>query len=101
MLGQANLERARVLAVTTRDVSSAEATVAAARRMAPRLNIVVRGADVASHLALQEAGATEVVHAEFEVGLEFVRHTLHRYGLSLQEIEAGLARRRQDYYTFG
>ena len=101
VLGQANLERAWVLAVTTRDISAAQAVVMAARRMVPGLDVIVRGADVRSHLALQEAGATEIVHAEFEVGLEFVRHTLHRFGVSTMEIEAGLGRRRRDYYTSG
>jgi CPA2 family monovalent cation:H+ antiporter-2 len=101
VLRQASLERARVFAITTRDLSSTQAAVTIARRLAPRLNIVVRGGELPSHLALQEAGATEVVHAEFEVGLEFVRHTLNRFGVSLIEIEAALARRRRDYYTFG
>jgi len=45
------------------------------------------------------AGAAEVVHAEFEAGLEFVRHTLHRYGVSGPEIEALLSGRRRDYYA--
>lgn len=101
VLELAQLERARVLAVTLSDAAQGEAVVMAARRLNPRLDIVVRGADVESHLRLRRLGASEVVHAEFEVGLEFVRHTLHRFGVPSQEVQAFLARRRRDYYARG
>jgi len=44
-------------------------------------------------------GAAEVVHPEFELGMEFVRHTLHRFGVPSLEVQALLARRRRDYYA--
>ncbi len=47
---------------------------------------------------LLEAGAAEVVQPEFEAGLEFVRHTLHRYGVDRTQIQAALARRRRDFH---
>lgn len=97
VLEQAELERARVLAVTLSDAAQSEAVVTMARAMNPRLDIVARGGDEESHLRLRQAGASEVVHAEFEVGMEFVRHTLHRFGVPSQEIQAMLARRRRDF----
>lgn len=99
VLEQAYLERARVLAVTLSDAAQVEAVVAAARSINPKLDIVARGGEVESHLRLRHMGAAEVVHAEFEAGMEFVRHTLHRFGVPSQEVLALLARRRRDYYT--
>jgi CPA2 family monovalent cation:H+ antiporter-2 len=99
VLEQAGLERARVLAVTLADTVQGQAVVAAARRINPGLNVVARGGKLESHLRLREVGAAEVVHAEFEVGMEFLRHTLHRFGVPSQEVQALLARRRRDYYT--
>jgi len=99
VLEQTRLERARVLAITTSDLAQARAAVVSARQINPRLDVIVRGADVEGHFDLQQAGAAEVVHAEFEAGLEFVRHTLHRFGVSAPEIQAMLSRRRHDYYA--
>jgi CPA2 family monovalent cation:H+ antiporter-2 len=98
VLEQAELHRAQVLAVTLADPSHGEAVATAARRINPKLDVVVRGGDMASRIRLNRAGAAEVVHPEFEVGMEFVRHTLHRFGVSGQELQLLLARRRRDYY---
>ncbi|HXG41330.1 MAG TPA: cation:proton antiporter [Dehalococcoidia bacterium] len=99
VLEQAQIGRARVLAVVQADPASAEAVVAAARRMAPEVDIVARGAGPESHRSLRALGADEVVHPGFEAGLEFVRHTLHRLGVSSAEVQAYLQRRRRDYYA--
>ena len=99
VLEHAVLERARVLAVTLPDTAQGQAVVAAACQINPRLDVIARGGEVESHLSLRQAGASEVVYAEFEAGLEFVRHTLHRFGISREEVQALLARRRRDYYT--
>ena len=99
VLEQAELERARVLAVTLADTAHGQAVVAAARQINSKLDVVARGGEVESHLRLRQVGAAEVVHAEFEVGMEFVRHTLHRFGVPSQEVQAMLARRRREYYT--
>ena len=99
VLEQTRLERAKVLVITTSDLAQARAAVVSARQINPRLDVIVRGADVEGHFDLQQAGAAEVVHAEFEAGLEFVRHTLHRFGVSAPEIQAMLSRRRHDYYA--
>jgi monovalent cation:H+ antiporter-2, CPA2 family len=97
VLEQADVERARVLAVTTPDVSQAERIVTLARQMNPRLDIVARAEAEEAHLRLRQVGVSRVVGAEFEVGMEFVHHTLHRFGIPSQEVQALLARRRRDY----
>jgi len=96
VLEQAQLERARVLAITVSDMAQAEFTVAAARQINPRLDIVVRAANQFAHQRLSQTGAAHVVHGEFEVGMELLRHTLHRFGLSSQEVQAVISRRRSD-----
>jgi CPA2 family monovalent cation:H+ antiporter-2 len=98
ILDHCRLERARVLAVTIPDAAVARAAVAYARRVNPRIDVVIRAAQPVARESLREVGAAEVVAPEFEAGLEFVRHTLHRYGVSTLEIQAFLARRRIDYY---
>jgi|DewCreStandDraft_2_1066082.scaffolds.fasta_scaffold00472_4 CPA2 family monovalent cation:H+ antiporter-2 len=97
VLERAAVGQARVVAVTLPDVYAAETVVANARRLAPRADIIARGGGPESHQLLRRLGANEVVHPEFEAGLELVRHTLHRLGLSTLEIQALLQRRRRDY----
>ncbi|MDZ4277562.1 MAG: cation:proton antiporter, partial [Dehalococcoidia bacterium] len=96
VLGVCALDRARVLAVTIPDPAAARLVLPLARRMNDQLDIIVRGRGSEDRDALRDAGAGEVVQPEFEAGLEFVRHTLHRYGVDRTQIQALLARRRRD-----
>ncbi len=92
------ITRARVLAITVPDPAAAQLTLTHAKRINPRLDVIVRGLGVEDHQRLLGAGASEVVHPEFEAGLEFVRHTLHRFGVDSTQVQAVLARRRRDFY---
>jgi monovalent cation:H+ antiporter-2, CPA2 family len=98
VLAHAGLERARGLACTVPDAGSAEAIVRAARSVYPRIDVIARARDAAALPQLRTAGATEVVYPEFEAGLEFIRHILHRYGVSLAEIQALLQAQRTAQY---
>jgi CPA2 family monovalent cation:H+ antiporter-2 len=95
VLEQASLDRARVLVVTAHDVRQAQAIVGAARRVNTRVDIISRGGSEESARGLLEAGASQVVEPELEAGLEFLRHTLHRMGMSSLEIQAALRGRRR------
>jgi len=98
VLQAAGIQQARVFAIAVPDPLATEAAVRIARRLNPVLDIIAR-ADRRVHVQrLAEAGATEVVHPSFEAGLEMVRHTLHRYGVGIQEIQALISARRLDYY---
>lgn len=98
VLRAAGIEQARVFAVAVPDPLAAETAIRLARRLNPTLDIIAR-ADRRIHVRrLAEAGATEVVQPTFEAGLEMVRHTLHRFGVGIQEIQALLSARRMDYY---
>jgi CPA2 family monovalent cation:H+ antiporter-2 len=98
VLEQCHLETAQVLAVTVPELVAAQLAVANARSINPGLDIIARGRGPDSHAILKEAGAIEVVHPEFEGGLEFVRHGLRSYGVDSIQIASALARRRVDYY---
>ncbi|MCI0855430.1 MAG: cation:proton antiporter [Chloroflexi bacterium] len=89
---------ARLVAVTLSEPAAAEAIVRRAKEINPRVDVVVRAEGGQERITLMEAGAEEVVHPELEAGLEFVRHTLHRFGVDNTQIRALLSRRRRDIY---
>jgi len=96
VLEQAALERARVLVVTTSDPSMVEGIVITSRELNPRIDVVAHGAFEEGRHRLRELGVSQIVNAEFELGIQFVRHTLHRFGLSNAEVQAIVSRRRRD-----
>jgi len=99
VLAHANLEQARVLAATMPDARAAALVARHARAANRRLNIVARAQSAEDVDRLYQAGADEVVHPQFEAGLEFVRHALHHYGVAAREIELITGRRREAHYT--
>ena len=98
VLRHAVLDRARGLVVTIPDGRTTEGVVRAARSLAPRLDVIARARDTAAVAELQTAGSAEVVYPEFEASLEMIRHILHRYGVSLLEIQGLLQSRRTSQY---
>jgi CPA2 family monovalent cation:H+ antiporter-2 len=100
VLNACALENARVLAVTVPDPAAVESIVAHAKHLNADLDITVRGRAQEDHDALLKAGAAEVVSPEFEAGLEFVRHTLHRYGVDRTQIQVMLTHRRREFYRW-
>jgi CPA2 family monovalent cation:H+ antiporter-2 len=99
ILEQASVETAQVLVVTVYDARQAQAIVREARRINERLDIISRGGGEEVTRVLLEAGASRVVEPELEAGLEFLRHTLHRMGLSNMEIQAILRGRRRRFVS--
>jgi CPA2 family monovalent cation:H+ antiporter-2 len=99
VLQQAAAERARVVAVTMSNAAQAEDVIREARAINPRIDIVARGGGPESHRRLRELGASEVVHGDLELGLEFSRHSLHRLGVSSREIQMILGGRRSRYLS--
>ena len=98
VLEACHLEDARLLAVTFADPAGAELILTTARRVNPQLDVIARVRSEEDYRALLAAGAAEVVQPEFEAGLEFLRHTLHRYGVDRTQIQAILQRRRRSVY---
>ncbi len=87
ILARAELERAKVLVVTLPDPIAAKLAVANARRINPRLDVVARVHRDEDTEVLRSLGVAEMVRPELEAGLEVIRHTLHRFGLTMQEIQ--------------
>ncbi len=87
ILARAGLEKARVMVVTFPDPIAAKLAVANARKINPRLDIVARVHRDEDTNLLRESGVAEMVRPELEAGLEIIRHTLHRFGLTSQEIQ--------------
>ena len=98
VLEQANLGRARVFVVTLPDTLEAQRTIRLALRINSRLDVIARASTHADLLLLRDSGAREIVEPKFEAGLEIVRHTLHRFGISSTEIAYQVSRLREQHY---
>ncbi len=98
VLKQARVDQAKVLAVTTPDLPTAEAITREGRRLNKELEIVTRSSDVRAIRALRQAGAGNVVQPEIEAGLEFIRRTLRAYGVSGVELQSLINGRREKHY---
>ena len=86
ILAQAELGKAKVLVVTFPDPIATRLAVENARRINPRLNVVARIHGDEDAEVLRKLGVAELVRPDLEAGLEIIRHTLHRFGLTTQEI---------------
>lgn len=96
VLAQGGLERARVLIVSFADPIATKLIVRNARRINRRLDIVARAYGDEETKVLRAQGASEVVRPDLEVGLEIIRHTLHRFGMTPQEIQYVLSKLREE-----
>lgn len=96
VLVETRLEKARVLVVGFPDPIATKLIVQNARKINHRLDIVARAYGDEEMAALRAYGAAEVVRPDFEVGLEIIRHTLHRFGMSPQEIQFMVSKLREE-----
>lgn len=97
-LAQTLPERASLAVVALPDSGATELTVRMLRHLAPDLPIVVRvhrGIDIPR---MRSAGATTVIHAEFEAGSEMVRQGLERLGVGEKAIHTYLDAIRERRY---
>jgi voltage-gated potassium channel Kch len=90
-----------MVAITFAGPTVAKTVISYVKTHNPRINVVVRGRSPLDYRELIDAGATEVVQAELEAGLEFVSHALRFYGVDRTQIQAFLARRRGVAYDLG
>jgi CPA2 family monovalent cation:H+ antiporter-2 len=98
VLKQAKVDQAKVLAITTPDLTTAEAITREGRRLNKDLEIVTRSSDLRAVRALHQAGAGNVVQPEIEASLEFIRRTLRAYGVSGVELTSLINGRREKHY---
>ncbi len=98
VLDYAGIRQARVLVVASVDMVSTPAAIRYARKINPSIAIVTRAQAASEVERLWSAGANEIVQPEFEAGLECVRLVMRRYGVSAQETNAIVGRRRAAHY---
>jgi CPA2 family monovalent cation:H+ antiporter-2 len=98
VLKQARVDQAKVLAVTTPDLPTAEAITREGRLLNKDLEIITRSSDLRAIRALRQAGAVNIVQPEIEAGLEFIRRTLRAYGVSGVELQSLINGRREKHY---
>ena len=87
ILSRAVLDKAKVLVITFHDPTATELTVRNALKINPKLDVVARVHFDDEAQTLRTLGVAELVRPEYEAGLEIVRHTLHRFGLTGPEIQ--------------
>jgi CPA2 family monovalent cation:H+ antiporter-2 len=97
-LKQANLGEAKVLAITTPDIVTAEAATRAACRVNPNVEIITRSGETWAIHQLKQAGASAVVQPEIEASLEFIRRSLRAYGVNGVELQSVINGRRNMHY---
>jgi CPA2 family monovalent cation:H+ antiporter-2 len=95
ILAHVGLDKARVLICTIPDYKAEELTARNAKNINPKLDIVARVQRDKDIELLKDIGVTELVLPFFEGGLEMIRHTLHRFGMSTTEIQYILNQLRQ------
>lgn len=98
-LAAAGLERARVLVITIDDRHAAEATVHAARAVAPNVAILARARDFDHSAALGKAGATDTVPEAIEASLQLAAQVLRESAVTPERIDGALERLRHDNYS--
>ncbi len=89
VLAQAELERARLLIVTSSDAHETRLIVERAREGHPDLDIVVRTHSDQEAAYLHSLGPrVQPVHGERELAVQMARYALRRFGVSATEAEA-------------
>lgn len=95
VIARCHLERARVLVIAVSDPQVVGLAIQNALRVAPRLDIVAR-VPPGFRVVTDGQARLELVEPKFEAGLEIVRHTLQRFGLTSQETQLILTSLRQN-----
>lgn len=98
VLEHAGVRNARVLVVASVDLVSTPAAIRYARKVNPSIAIVTRAQSSSEVEFLRASGANEIVQPEYEAGLECIRYVMRRYGVSAQETNAIVGRRRAAHY---
>lgn len=99
VLHHARITSAAVLVVAVNDPVATRRVTVAARRMNPRLHLIVRTPYVAEVEELFALGADQVIPEEFETSVEIFSRVLNRYRVPRETIGAFVADIRQGGYA--
>jgi monovalent cation:H+ antiporter-2, CPA2 family len=99
ILQHVNLRQARILVVVISDAAAAHRITDVARRVNPKIYIVVRTRFIQEIGPLMDTGANEVIAEEFETSVEIFSRILSRYLLPEEEIHRFVEEIRSDGYA--
>ena len=92
------IQSARVIAVVISDPSAVRAITAVARKLNPKVHIVVRTRFLGEVDALRRLGADDVIPEDFETSIEIFSRVLGHYLVPRQTIERFVNSIRHEYY---
>lgn len=98
MLIRACIEAARVIVLAISDPTATRHTVVLARKLHPRIEIIVRTRYVTELEDLRQLGADEVVPEEFETSIQIAYRVLQEYEVPHEEINTLIEGVRQEGY---
>lgn len=98
ILKHANVEEARCLVIVINDPAATARITWLARKLNPRLFIIVRTRFLREIEQLRELGASEVIPEEFETSVEIFSRVMRNYLLPRDEIERLIADVRSEGY---
>lgn len=96
ILDAADLQKAKLLLITTPVAVVSLGIVAHALRIKPDIRIIARAEGIEEMKALYQKGVTYVVQPEFEASLEIVNQTLLNLGVAEEQLKALTADARQE-----
>ena len=99
VLETAEIERARLLILTTPSIVVTQSVARHARQVAPDLHIVARVSNVEELESLHQLGVYELVQPEFEASLEITRQALLHLNVAAAEIQHFTDSVRRELYA--
>ncbi len=99
ILEHANLREARIVVVAINDPAATRRISELARKLNPRVHIIVRTRYLTELESLYSLGADEVVPEEFETSVEIFTRVLRRYLVPKGDIERFIQEVRADSYS--
>ena len=99
VLEAANIGSAKLLVITTPLAIIAKDIIVQSRKIKPQLNIVARTEGMEQMQILRELGIENIIHPEFEGGLEITRQTLSLLNIPPAELVKFTDQVRQEFYA--
>lgn len=99
VLEHLGVEKARVLAIMVSDPVGSRAIISNAKKLNPRLYVVVRTRFLSEITGLKQLGANDVVPEEFETSIEVFAKVLNHYLIPMQQIQEYIQQIREDVYS--
>ncbi len=96
ILDAADLQKAKLLLITTPVAVISLGIVAHAQRIKPDIHIIARAEGIEEMKVLYQKGVTYVVQPEFEASLEIVNQTLLNLGIPAEQLKALTEDARQE-----